>query len=202
MSDIYDNERPLDSEEARERIRQSLLKLFQEFQKLYGIQPHNRAKIEEIPNIINHLLDQNYSFYEIERGARQACLDSPKFLPRAFEFEVAIKNFINSHQNVKIVPVSDQKEKDISEQTHRREMTRKRLEKDFNQPEINEMVYQYCSKMGWQYHEWAFEDFCADIYRKESIALPIIKAMKAKHENTKRKSEGKKTPTMGERKAD
>ena len=156
----------------------------------------------EITGIIEHLLDADYSYNEVERGSRKACLDSPKFLPRAMEFEVAIKAFINSHENVKITPKNDAEEKAIAEQVRRREMSKKKLQKQFTEPEINEMVYQYCTKLGWHYHSWAFDDFCADIYRKESVALPIVKAMKAKNENTKRKSEGKKAPTMGERKAD
>ena len=195
---LYDHERPLDSNEASKRIEKKIIALFSELQKLYGILPKHRDKLIELVEIKKKLLETNYSYPEMENGIRQACLDSPKFFPRWFEIEVAIKKFDNSPANIKPDPTKTEIESRVKKEQSRRDRAEKKLNEMFSKQEIEEMVMEYCQRLCFDYNDFYRLDFIADINRDDSIALPIVhKWKRRKNENSKCKGEGEKTPTMG-----
>lgn len=177
--------------------------------KNYGIKEYDRENLLRLMNTIDELHKSNYKYDEIEEGLSLACESSPRFMPKLQEIIVSTKNVLKYMRTQNENNSSDKEYEEAAKQTARRNKQRDWVKANFSDKEIAKAI-----KL-WRVMEKIEKDFYgsqgiiemlffSDIAKKGSYARNLLEEMlkDKKNENTKRKSKGKKTTAVGEKKTD
>lgn len=169
----------------------------------YGIRPHDRDNILRISNTLDALHKTDYKFDEIAEGLKVACEGSPKFMPKLQEILVAIKNVLKYMRHGNESNSNDKDYEEAQRQTARRNKQRAWVEANFSDREISKAINLWCAKEKVPRNWGSDLEFYSAVAHKGGYARSLLQEMleAKKNENTKRESEGQKTATMGEKKA-
>ena len=175
--------------------------------KNYGIREYDRENILRLQNTIEGLNKSNYKYDEIEEGLSLACESSPKFMPRLQEILNSVKNVLKYMRSGNEDNSSNKEYEEATKQTARRNKQRDWVKANFTDKEIAKAI-----KL-WRAMEKIEKDFYgsqgiiemlffSDIAKKGSYARNLLEEMleEKKNENSKCKSKGEKTPTVGKEK--